>query len=279
MTGGVAHSAAAAGGSGWLPVLLVLAVGAGYLVAAVRARQTPVGWGGRRVAAFLTGIVLVAVALSPGLTARAHHDLRIHMVQHLLVGMYAPLLLVSGRPATLVLRSLPTRSRGPVAAVLRSRAAHLCGHPATALVLNTGGLYLLYLTPLYGFTQASPGWHLAVQVHLLLAGYLLTWSIAGPDPAPRRAGLAVRTAVLVVAAGAHAVLAKLLYAYPDRWPPGTGAPTDDIEDAARLMYYGGDVAEVCLAVLLFAAWYRRRGRRGRAPAPPATAGRRAAEPA
>ena len=35
-----------------------------------------------------------------------------------------------------------------------------------------------------------------------------------------------------------------------------------MEQAARWMYYGGDLAEVVLAVLLFAEWYRRRARAG-----------------
>jgi putative membrane protein len=33
------------------------------------------------------------------------------------------------------------------------------------------------------------------------------------------------------------------------------------------MYYGGDVAELLLAVALFAAWYRRAGHRRPSPVP------------
>lgn len=41
-----------------------------------------------------------------------------------------------------------------------------------------------------------------------------------------------------------------MYGYP--WPRHTPHSTEEICAAARLMYYGGDLAEVLLAVALFA---------------------------
>jgi putative membrane protein len=130
----------------------------------------------------------------------------------------------------------------------------------TAAAVHVGGLFALYLTPLYRTSLDSGPVHGAVAVHFFLAGSLYAWSIAGPDPAPRRPGVAVRATVLVASAGAHAFLAKLLYARAAELPPGTGFPAERMEQAARWMYYGGDLAELVLAVLLFAEWYRRRAR-------------------
>ncbi|MGI5215819.1 cytochrome c oxidase assembly protein [Plantactinospora sp. CA-290183] len=260
------HPPAGAGTPGWLPVLVPVLAAVGYLAAANRARHTPPGWRTARTVSFGIGAVLLAVALSPLVAARAHHDPRFHMLQHLLVGMYAPLAFVLAAPVTLALRTLPARARRGAALAYRSPLPHLLGHPATALVLNVGGLYLLYLTPLYAAAQDDPVLHVVVHVHLFAAGYLLAWSLAGPDPAPRRPGPGVRVAVLVLAAAAHSILAKLLYAGAPRWPSGAGFEPDALRDAARLMYYGGDLAEVLLAVVLFAGWYRRRARRA-APAP------------
>ncbi|GAB2934506.1 cytochrome c oxidase assembly protein [Micromonospora polyrhachis] len=257
----MAHSASEPSGLDWLPVLLSIFATMAYLVAAARAGRTPTGWSPLRTAAFVTGMVLLAVALSPTMAARAHHDIRVHMVQHLFVGMYAPLAITLAAPVTLLLRSAPLGSRRRVAAILRNRSLHLLGHPLTALLLNIGGLYLIYLTPLYALATTNETAHIAVHVHVLAAGYLFTWSIAGPDPAPRRPGLAVRLTVLVVAGAAHSALAKLLYAQASHWPAGVTISPVATRDAAQLMYYGGDLAEVLLAVALFAAWYRRRARR------------------
>jgi putative membrane protein len=237
-----------------LPYLLALAVRPGTLPR----------WAPWRTAAWVAGVVLVAAALGPPLATVAHHDHRAHMAQHLLLGMYAPLGLVLGAPLTLLVGSLTRAPRRRLVALLRSRPAHVLAHPGTAALLSVGGLFLLYLTPLYAVTAERPVVHALVLTHLLLAGALLTWSIAGPDPAPNRPGMLTRVTVLVLAAGAHAFLAKLVHARADVLATGHGGPAG-LREAARWMYSGGDVAEVALAVMLFTWWYRRAGRRSVTP--------------
>lgn len=244
--------------TGWgLPLLVLGVLVAGYLVGLRRRPGSLPPWRRRRTVAWLAGALLVAAALGPPVSGLVHHDPRAHMVQHLLLGMYAPLGLVLGAPVTLLLGSAPRRAQRSLTRVLRSRPVHVLSHPATAALLAVGGLFVLYLTPLYATSQAVPAVHLLVLVHLLLAGYLFTWSIAGPDPAPGRPGVVTRTAVLVVAGGAHAFLAKLLYARAAEGWAGHG-DASTAAAAARWMYYGGDGAELLLAVLLFAWWFRRR---------------------
>ena len=135
------------------------------------------------------------------------------MLQHLLLGMYAPLALALGAPMTVLLAALPQRSRRPVAALLRSPSLHGLTHVATAAVLSVGGLHLLYLTPLYALTTRSELAHHLLHAHLLLAGYLFAWAVAGPDPAPRRPGIG-RIAAVIVAGGAHSFLARLVCPRP-----------------------------------------------------------------
>ena len=181
------------------------------------------------------------------------------MIQHLLIGMLAPLGLVLAAPLTLLLRTLSVTRARAVTAVLRSSAFHWLSHPGTALLLNIGGMYIIYLTPLYNLTLTNPSLHYLVHFHFLAAGYLFTWSIAGPDPAPRRPGMRTRLVVLFVSIAAHAFLSKFMYAYS--WPRNTPHDMEQVREAAQLMYYGGDFAELLLVVALFAGWYRRSGSR------------------
>ena len=259
-----------AGPSDWLlalaPALLLLGA---YLAGWSRARRRR-PWPALHLASWAAGCALLAVALAPPLMQAAHHDPRAHMAVHLLLGMYAPLALVLAAPVTLALTALPAPAARRVTAVLRHPVLHVLSHPVTAGVLVTGGLAALYLTPLYALSLTQPLVHAAVHVHLLASGLLLAWALAGPDPAPRRPGTAVRLTVLLLSAAAHAVLAKTLYARAGELPPGTHQPVTTAEAAAQLMYYGGDVAEVLLAVAVLAQWYRRRARR---PALTAAAGR------
>lgn len=233
-----------------------------YGVAVIRQRRAKFasGWNPWRSLSFTAGSALLALALSPPLADFAHHDFRGHMVQHLLLGMLAPLGLALGAPMTLLLRTVPASMARRVTRFLRAPLVRVVGHPVTALTLNVGGMYLLYLTPLYAMTFSHPWLHGLVHWHFIAAGYLFVWAIAGPDPAPHRPQLAVRLGVLFFAIGAHAILGKVMYAY--LWPRDTHHSAEEIQAGAKLMYYGGDVAELLLAVALFATWYVRRNPRG-----------------
>ncbi|MEV7802960.1 cytochrome c oxidase assembly protein [Microbispora sp. NPDC088329] len=254
------HGAHVAGLSGvLLPVLALVA----YLHLAGRARRrNPVlGWSRWRTASFGTGLALTAVALSPPVAPFAHADFRGHMVQHLLVGMYAPLALVLGAPVTLLLRALPVAGARRLSAVVHSRPARLAAHPAIALLLSTGGVVVLYFTPLYDAVTARPAGHWLLHVHFLLSGCLFAHVIAGPDPAPARPGVRARLVYLGCAIAVHAVAAQLMYG--GFWVD-VHAPIPEVRGGAEIMYYGGDIAELLVAAALVSTWRpERRPRPGR----------------
>lgn len=256
-----------------LPALCVLVLAGGYLLLLRAAARRTTGrthspW---RTGSYLTGCLLLAVALLPPLAPFAHGDFRGHMVQHMLVGMYAPLALVLGAPVTVLLRALPARHARRITGLLHSRAAKLLANPGTALILSVGSLAVLYCTPLYNATMSSPGLHWLMNGHFLLAGWLFAWVVAGPDPAPARPDVPVRLVVLGVAVAVHASVSQLLYG---GFLTDVRAPVPEVRAAAEIMYYGGDLAELLLAAALVATWRpvrkpRRtpRARRPRGPLP------------
>ncbi len=236
-----------------LPALVLLAVAGAYLLLVRRARRrNPAqGWSRWRTGWFLAGTVLLAVALLPPVAPFAHEDFRGHMAQHMLIGMYAPLAFVLAAPVTLLLRTLPAARGRQLTAVLRSPPARLIAHPAVALVLSTGSLAVLYFTPLYNTTMGTPAAHWLLHAHFLLSGCLFAYVIAGPDPAPSRPTVRARLVYLGVAIAAHAVISQLMYGgfWVDVY-----APVPQVQAGAEIMYYGGDIAELLLAVALVATW-------------------------
>lgn len=255
------HDGLLPGSSGITFSAVSLALVAGFTIAylgAARAQwRAGRRWSSGRVGFLAAGAVVLGVAFSPPLAAWAHADLRGHMVQHLLVGMLAPLGIVLAAPVTLLLRTLTVPAARRLTALLRSRAVQVLSHPVTALALHTGGLYVLYLTPLYAAVQRAPLLHALLHVHFLAAGVLFSWAVlAGPDPAPRPPAMPLRLGVLFCSIAAHAVLGKVMYA--GGWPRGTIHPLEEIEAAAQLMYYGGDFVEMLLIAALFGRWYRAR---------------------
>lgn len=109
---------------------------------------------------------------------------------------------------------------------------------------------MLYTTALFHLMHASLTVHVLVHLHVIIAGVVFTAAMISPDPQPHRAGFRVRAGVMVAFIAAHSVLGKWLYAYP---PAGVGV--EDARRGAQVMYYGGDVVDVIILVLLFAGWY------------------------
>lgn len=245
------------------PFLLAALV---YVVAAIAGGRRGRPWPRHRSVLWIVGVAAAAAGFVGPLATAAHESFTAHMGAHLLVGMVAPLLLVLAAPMTLTLRTMSVVPARRLSRMLRSPLGRGLTHPVVAALLNVGGMWFVYLTPLYPLMQQVMLVHLLVMLHFLVAGCLYTVSLVAIDPSPHRAGFVLRGGVLVGSLAAHGVLAKLLYAYP----PAGVAPAD-AHAGAQLMFYGGDAVDFALIVLLCAEWYRVTGRRlhaaGVVPAP------------
>ncbi|SDS41206.1 cytochrome c oxidase assembly protein [Actinopolymorpha singaporensis] len=249
----------------WLALVPVVAGAVAYGRAAGRLRARGVRWPWRRTAAAAAGLAGLLAILTPVLTLTplmppgAHFP--VHVVRHLVLAMLAPLLLALSAPVTLALRTLGGDARRLLLALLHSRVVRVVTLAPVVLVLEVGGMYAFYLTPLFAAAGREPALGLLVDVHMLLAGCLLTWYVAGRDPMPRRPSTRTAAVVLLLAAGSHDVLAKLMYA--ETLPRAAGG-AEQVRLGAQVMFYGGDAVEVLLATALLTGWYARVGRRLRA---------------
>lgn len=240
-----------------------------YFVAALAEGAKGRPWPWWRLTCWLAGLGVAAIAISGVAFAPPGRPFTDHAIKHVLVGMLAPLLLVLAAPVTLALRSFSVLPARRLSRALRSMPARVLAHPLVAALLNVGGLYLLYLTPLYESTS-GPFLHVVVMVHILMTGFLFTAAIIPVDPSPHRASVTMRLVVLTVSLAAHGVLAKALYASALEGAgvlPGlvrvTGAAAVDLQAGAQVMFYGGDLIDLALVVLVLFGWYRAAGRRRR----------------
>lgn len=249
------HLSAPIGPLQWVAALAVLGATAAYLAATAKLRHRGDAWPRRRDLSFAAGgaaIAAVTVAPLPG------GEFTAHMLQHLVVGMAGPLLLILARPVTVVLRVLqPGRVRRTLLVVVQSRIAAVLVFPPVAALIDFGGLWLMYRTPLLASLHGHPWAYALLQLRVFAAGMLFTTALCRLDPMRHRYSLALRAGTLVVASAAHAVLAKSLWVSP---PPGLVLSTEDLRAGARLMYYGGDLVEVGLALVILLGWYAETGR-------------------
>lgn len=232
-----------------LPVLIIGFLLMIYLSAAINQYRKHHLWDIKRVVAMLFGCLLLGAALLPFVHQMAVQDLRWHMAQHLLIGMLAPIALALAAPTTLLLRTLPKGASRQFVKFLHFKPIKIISHPVGAFILNIGGMSALYLTPLYVISTQKIVVHWLVHIHFLLAGYLFAWSLIGLDPAPNKVAFKTKLIILFSSMAVHATLSKYMYA--QMLPSGTHHSVDQIQAAAKFMYYGGDFSEVLLLIILF----------------------------
>ena len=209
-----------------------------------------------RLVFWTAGVALAAAAVIGPLADAAHESFVAHMWAHLLNGMLAPLLLVLAAPVTLALRTLDVTPARRLSRLLRSAPARVVAHPILAAVLSAGGLWLIYVTPIFEAMQTNRISHLLVHGHLLFAGYLFVAAIISIDPRPHPPGRVVSIIVLVAVMASHGILAKYLFAHPP-----IDVPAADAQEGAQLMYNLGACVEGAIIVIFCAQWYRTAGQR------------------
>lgn len=247
------HEMSVAGLGGFETFIMLLTATAAilYVFAAIRSGRRSKPWPLYRTVLWLLGVACAAAVFTGPLAERAHSDFTAHMLGHLLLGMLAPLLLALSAPMTLLLRTLNVRHARKLSRLLKSRVARFYSHPLTASTLNVGGLAVLYATSLFTWMHEYFWLYILVHLHVFAAGYLFTISLVYIDPVAHRVSFMTRAIILILALGGHKILSKWIYAHPP-----AGVARAEAESGAMLMYYGGDVIDAALIVLLCWQWYR-----------------------
>jgi cytochrome c oxidase assembly factor CtaG len=171
---------------GWEPAPALDLIAGGYVllylwgVRRVGARH----WPPARIAASVAGVAVVLVALQSGLEAYDDRLLSAHMLQHVLLLMVAPPLLLLGTPVLLALRSLPP-SRGPALTALLMRARRLTS-PPVCLAVFTAVVVGLHVPPVFDRAVRDPLLHGCEHAAFLAAGCFLWWPLSDAGPVPAR---------------------------------------------------------------------------------------------
>lgn len=155
-------------------------------------------WPARRTASFLAGMALLLLALQSGLDTYDDQMLSAHMTQHMLLLLLAPLLLLGGQPAILVLRTLPGPDRRELARVLRRLGLLL--RPLVCLGVFSTIVLVAHLPVFYDATLRSGALHDLEHALFVVAGLLLWWPVLDGNPvAGHRLGGVARLAYVIAA--------------------------------------------------------------------------------
>ncbi|WP_422615789.1 cytochrome c oxidase assembly protein [Nocardia jejuensis] len=170
---------------------LVLAVV--YLLGVSRLRRRGDAWPIGRTIAWVAGCAVLLFATSSGLGRYAPAVFSMHMGQHMMLSMLAPILFALGGPILLALRAIAPAGKGQppgprewILAAVHNPVSRFMTQPIVAAVFFVSGFYALYLGGIFDQFVGSHGAHLLMNVHFLLSGYLFYWVVIGIDPKPRQ---------------------------------------------------------------------------------------------
>ena len=163
-----------------------------YGWAVIRLRRRGDAWPVGRTVAWAVGVLTVALVMCTELNDYGMAMFSVHMVQHMVISMLSPILLLLGAPVTLALRALPAAGRGRkgprelLVALLHSRYMRIITHPAFTIPLFIASLYALYFSPLFDFLMESRAGHIGDDGALPRGrpGVLLADHGRRPGPAP-----------------------------------------------------------------------------------------------
>jgi putative membrane protein len=178
-------------------------------------RERP--WRGQ---AFYAGLAALALAIAPPLDEAADRLFWAHMVQHALLQMVAPPLIVLGAPWLAMSKVISPGERrragrwvlwSPRAEPLRG-VARVLAAPAIAWLLFVGVIWLSHLPAIFDFAAHEPAFHEFEHVLFLLLG-LIFWSRVLDSPPFRARVTQFRRFGYFLSAGlAEAVLAVVILA-------------------------------------------------------------------
>jgi cytochrome c oxidase assembly factor CtaG len=235
-----------------------------YLWGVIRvARRHPARpWPAWRTAMFLAGLAVVVLATESGIGAYDGVLFWDHMVQHLMLIMVAPPLLIFGQPITLLMHASRNPLHNWVKRALRSRVASFLTWPVFGCVAYAVAVTGAHLTGFANLVETNGVVHDAEHALFLVVGYLFFLPILGGEPIRWRLTYPVRFVILVLVMPVD-TFTGLMLGYGSAGSPGIPVgprpawappPLSDLHDGGAVMWIGGDAIMFGLMMLVYLMW-------------------------
>lgn len=221
-------------------------------------------WPTRSALAFYAGLAVIGLATQSFVGVYDDVLFSVHMAQHLLLIMVAPVLLIWGRPVTLLLHA----SRNPLHTwakrAVRSRAAGVLTAPMFALPAYTAVIVGTHLTGFMNTVLLHAWAHDLEHALYLVAGYLYFLPLVGREPIRWQLATPARAMVMLFGMPADTFTGLVLLMYTAEPFPAYAAAhrswgpslLTDLHNGGVIMWLGGDFLMAFLIIGMLAAWAR-----------------------
>lgn len=217
-----------------------------------------------RATAFYLALLILGVALASPLESAAERALSMHMLQHVLLLLIAPPLLVLGRPVTMAAIALPPQWSRSLRYLRMSRSGSIRPQlrPVVAWLLTAPLLWAWHLPGLYEAAIRHPIVHMAEHVSFLAAGATV-WAVAlGSLRHRRRAYGSAVMVLLSTSLGSAALGALLTFAPVSIYDIYNGrsylglTPLEHQQLAGVIMWVPGSIVYALSAAWIGLVWFR-----------------------
>ena len=216
-----------------------------------------------RLLSFAGGLGTIFLAIASPLDAFGGLLLQVHMIQHLLLMMVAPPLILAGAPYLPLLSGLPRIFAREVLGPFLiwtplKRIGRFVFHPVVCWIAFTSSNVLWHIPVFYELALNSPGWHQVEHLCFLATGLLFWWHILLPWPSraawPRWAMIPYLILADLQNTGLAAFLTfydRVLYPTYQRAPRLWGSnPLDDQVIAGTIMWVPGSIIYLFPAAMI-----------------------------
>src|SRR3984957_13676015 len=216
-----------------------------------------------RLLSFAAGLGTIFLAIASPLDAFGGLLLQVDMMQHLLLMMVAPPLILAGAPYLPILSGLPRRfAREVVGPFLiwppLKRIGRVIFNPVVCWIAFTASNVLWHVPAFYELALRSPAWHQVEHACFLLTGLLFWWHLVLPWPGrgtwPRWAMIPYLVLADLQNTGLAAFLTfcdRVLYPTYQNAPRLWGSnPLDDQVIAGTIMWVPGSIIFLVPAAII-----------------------------
>ena len=238
-------------GLSMVSLAIELALVAWYVVAVRRLAKKGRRWSPWRTASFLGATLLVIIAVQSGLAAYDDKVFAAHVVQHLLLMNFAPILYALSAPVTLALQSSARPTQQRLLKVVHHLVVELVTNPVFVVLVSYGTMIVYFLTPFYNFSLEHPLVHDLTHLHFLVSGSLFWWLVVGRDPSRWRLSYPVKLGILAIGIPVTAVLGVSLTGARDSIAPLFHTVADTRSGGSILWVVGELTTFVAMAIVVY----------------------------
>ena len=219
---------------------------------------------------FFIGLLFLFIALQSPVEALAEHMFSFHQLQHLLLRMFGPLLVLLGAPLTPMLRGLPTWAvRVVVRPIVRNpgarRAYEILTNPVFTTVLFLSVLFLWQVPAVHNAALRNAALHEFMHFTMLASGFLFWWLVVDPKPHRSRLHYGLRILYLGLIVIPNTMLGAAITfadhaiysAYTEVEQPFSISLLTDQQIGGVILWVLGDMMSVIVAGFVMIMWYQR----------------------